>query len=69
MLISDRIPKPDEGLRNLKEGANTTIEANNCSQTTDILPDFIECKRGTLLSTLLDLHDDRYAENYIQVLF
>ena len=67
VLISDRIPKPDERLGNLKEGANATIEAiNNCSQTTDILPDFIECKRGTLLYSAW--FDDRHAQNYIQVL-
>ena len=66
MLISDRIPKPDEGLRNLKEGANATIEANNCSQTRDILPDFIKCKRGTVLYSAW--FDDRHAQNYIQVL-
>ena len=29
VLISDRIPKPDERLGNLKEGANATIEAIN----------------------------------------
>ena len=59
VLISDRT-QPDERLRNLKEGANATIEANNCSQTTDILPNFIKCKRGTLLYSAW--FDDRYDE-------
>ena len=40
--------------------------SNNCSQTTDILPDFIECKRGTLLYSAW--FDDRHAQNYIQAL-
>ena len=74
-FISDRIPNegnltksdvPDETLRTLKEGANATNKANNCPQAVDILPDFIECKRGTLLYSAW--FDDRYAENYIQVL-
>ena len=59
-LTNDRVPKPDERLRNLKEGANATIEANSCSQTTDILPNFIECKRGTLIYSAW--FDDRYDE-------
>ncbi|XP_073231528.1 beta-1,4-galactosyltransferase galt-1-like [Porites lutea] len=66
VFISDRIPKPNERLANLKEGANATIEAKNCSQTTDILPDFIECKRGTLLYSAW--FGDRHAQNYSQVL-
>ena len=66
VLISDRIPQPNEKLGNLKEGANATIEANNCSQTRDILPDFIKCKRGTVLYSAW--FDDRHAQNYIQVL-
>ena len=66
VFISDRIPQPNERLGNLKEGANATIEANNCSQTRDILPDFVKCKRGTLLYSAR--FDDRSAQNYIQVL-
>ena len=45
VFFSYRIPQPNERLGNLKAGANATIEANNCSQTRDILPDFIKCKR------------------------
>ena len=66
VFIRDRIPKPNERLANLKEGANATTEANNFSETTDILPDFIECKRGTLLYSAW--FGDRHAQNYIQVL-
>ena len=65
-FFSDRIPKPDGRLRTLKEGESATNKVNNCPQALDILPDFIECKRGTLLYSAW--FDDRYAENYIQVL-
>ena len=65
-FIRDRIRKPDGRFRTLKEGANATNKANNCPQALDILPDFIECERGTLLYSAW--FDDRYAENYIQVL-
>ena len=65
-FIRDRIRKPDGRLRTLKEGANATNKANNCPQALDILPDFIECERGTLLYSAW--FDDRYAKNYIQVL-
>jgi len=64
-FISDRIPN-EGNLTKSDVPANATNKANNCPQAVDILPDFIECKRGTLLYSAW--FDDRYAENYIQVL-